>query len=83
MMSYADILNSLQNIKTCLIVLYTSRIDPSVSYHSARILLCLIPPLARLFAEEYGNSPSFDEDRVNVDEIELELADEDLQDFPR
>ena len=77
-------------IKTCFFALTLNEL----------ILVCLTILLAscsaqshrfsRSFAEEcwvvlhYGNSPSFDEDRVIVDEIELEMDDdEDVRDFPR
>ena len=94
--------NSLQTIESRLaaltkaIIVYddAQRILPGVHYHSARVLLCLIAPLAPCFAEEcwvvlhYGtdvSSRNGDDDEFDENPlIEEELAnDEELRGLPR
>ena len=94
--------NSLQTIESRLaaltkaIIVYddAQRILPGVHYHSARVLLCLIAPLAPCFVEEcwvmlyYGtdvSSRNGDDDEFDENPlVEEELAnDEELRGFPR
>lgn len=98
--------NSLQTVESHLVALTKAVIAyddawkqlPNVHYHSARILLCLVAPLAPAFAEEcwvtlhYGSdTPSTGESDIELEEnlfeqemVEKELAEEEeLRDLPR